>query len=232
MKNYILYVLLASLISGCGTFSQSLVAQKTAMSIPILKSQQPDSREKANEMITLPVQLRVVHIKYDIEGNGYSICAEPMPDVAMSDSFRNALGITAGTKITVNDDLQTTTAALALEGRTQLVLLARDFLYRTCEFGINGWLEKDDVKRMYSQILKHITALVEAEKKSADATANVAKAVLAKTTLDAKILEETDKVKISEEKKFLISEYDKCKAEAEDDKARAKCESDLMTQFP
>jgi hypothetical protein len=113
-----------------------------------------------------------------------------------------------------------------------LVLLARDFLYRTCEYGVNGWLEKDDVKKMYKQILTHITALVEAEKKSADATANIAKAVLAKTTLDAKILGETDKAKISEEKKFRLDEYKKCAAEARDDEARAKCDSELLKTLP
>jgi hypothetical protein len=185
-------------LNGC-----SLVSQKYA-------ELAPSKITKYNgEMITLPAQLRTISNK-SVAGS-YISCSEPAPDVALSDVFKVITGITDesanANKITLNNDLQSNTTALELAGRTQTVLLAREFLYRTCEAASNGLLDRNEVKNAHSEILKQITDLVETDKKKAEASALIASSI-ATGKLDSKLL---DNVSLASQK--AISDY--CKTEFE-----------------
>lgn len=222
MRNYLLVMLVAGLLSGCGSLSQSLVSQKTAKLI--------QKSLEESEMITLPAQLRVMHIKY--VKDGYIVCAEPMPDIALSDTFKMLSSIAPDAKIKLENDLQTSTTAIALEGRTQLVLLARDFLYRTCEFTFNGWIKAEDVKEIHQQILTHITMLIETDKKNAETAAVLARSVAA-GKLDPNILENVGMAVRAAEKNSCVKTYQGCiKKPGADKNAKDACSSELNKCLP
>lgn len=231
MKKYLVVMLAVNILSGCG----SLLSQKEADLAP--------SRITANigEMVTLPSQLRTITNK--TKEGAYISCAEPGPDVATSDTFKFITGITtdtststksadgssasAGNKIGINNDFQTSTTALELAGRTQTVLLAREFLYRTCEAASNGWIAAKDVAAAHESILKNITTLIETDKKKADTTAAIAGAV-ASGKLDAKLLGGSAAVVSGAIREACTNNYDECISKAGvDKKAKGVCRTDL-----
>jgi len=191
------------------------------------------------EMISLPAQLRTVTNK--LNSGDYTTCAEPGPDVALSDTFKLITGITsdtsaavndgnggstnAGNKVSLNNDLQTSTTALELAGRTQTVLLAREFLYRTCEAASNKWLQAEDVKKAHEKILEQITGLIETDKKKAETSAAVATAVAA-GKLDGKLLGTAAAAVSGAIRDAAIKSFVECLKKAGDDnKAKSTCEA-------
>ncbi|WP_319381801.1 hypothetical protein [Thiomicrorhabdus sp.] len=50
-----------------------------------------------------------------------------------------------------------------LNGRTQFVLLARTFMYRTCEAAANGFIKPEDVPEQHKLIIDALTAMVDRE---------------------------------------------------------------------
>ncbi|MDD5395614.1 MAG: hypothetical protein PHE17_21545 [Thiothrix sp.] len=191
MKKLLASLSIAGLLTGCG----SMLAQKTAELAPTRVT------TTSGEIVTMPAQLRTMTNK--TSAGSFISCAEPGPDVAMSDTFKLITGITsdtsstinggggksasAGNKVALNNDLQTSTTALELAGRTQTVLLAREFLYRTCEAASNNWITGAQVNAAHTEILKQITGLIETDKKKAETTAAIAGAV-ATGKLDPKLL--------------------------------------------
>ncbi|MEQ1526279.1 MAG: hypothetical protein ABL911_06010 [Gallionella sp.] len=191
------------LFSGCS--SMDLQPQRKADSVS-LKSQ-------GAEIISMPTELRTQTLKFFIDKDGkktdviYS-CTEPAPDVTMSSTLKllaqastdntskntskdaaQEASNEAANKNNASLDLQTATTALELAGRTQIVLLAREMLYRICEAGANGWLNADNVleaqKSVIGQIgdmVKNETATANAKKTSAEAAKTSAEA--AKTNAD------------------------------------------------
>lgn len=227
MKKYSLVFLVICILSGCS----SLVSQKTAKLAP---SRLADNTE---EMITLPAELRTITNKKI--NSKFISCAEPGPDVALSDTFKLITGSTSdtsssvssgtgssasiGNKGSLNNDLQTSTTALELAGRTQTVLLAREFLYRTCEAASNEWINSDDVKTAHSQILNQITNLVKADLKKADTSAAIAVAI-ATGKLDSKILETSSKAFNDAIKESCVKTFEDCIAKSGlDEKLKAVC---------
>ncbi len=231
MRNNLLVISIMAILSGCG----SLMSQKGAELAP--------SRVTATtgEMITLPAQLRTITNK--TSKGSYISCAEPGPDVAMSDTFKLITGITtdtsssvnngngssasAGNKTGLNNDLQTSTAALELAGRTQTVLLAREFLYRTCEAASNGWIEKEDVVKAHDSILKNITTLINTDNKKAETTAAIAGAV-ATLKFDPKLLTNAANVVNSEIRDACTKDFEACLSKTgTDEKAKGICRASL-----
>lgn len=195
LKKTLLALFISSILGGCG-----LLPQKHAELSP--------SRETIGlgEVVTLPAQLRTISIKK--KDNSFIACSEPGPDVALSDTFKlvtgisadNSTGATDGTtnssanstqKIGVNNDLQASTAALELAGRTQVVLLAREFMFRTCEAASNGWLTSEIVQKNHEKVIDNITKLIESDKAKADTAKAKAETVAsaAAAALDDKILQ-------------------------------------------
>lgn len=227
MKKCLIIVLISSILTGCG----SLMAQKEAELAPSRVT------TATGEMVTLPAQLRTITNK--TSKGSYISCAEPGPDVAMSDTFKLITGITsdtsssvnngngssatAGNKTGLNNDLQTSTTALELAGRTQTVLLAREFLYRTCEAASNGWIEAKDVAEAHKSILNNITTLINTDNKKAETTAAVAGAI-ATMKLDQKILGSTATVVKGVIRDACTKDFEECMSKAEsDEKAKGVC---------
>jgi hypothetical protein len=96
----------------------------------------------------------------------------------------------------INLGMNAVNQIVALEGRTQFVLLAREMLFRTCEAAANGHLadDKTAVYKQHEQIFKALTTMLDTQKaheesQKAEAEAEKAKAI-AKVAekLDPKIL--------------------------------------------
>jgi len=194
MKQRMLVVLLLSSLSGC-----ALTPQKHAELSPT------NEMKGLGEIVTLPAQLRTIGIKKN--NNTFVSCAEPGPDVALSDTFKMITGITSDTsasasngtnnsstsatnKSGISNDLQLTTTALELAGRTQTVLLAREFMFRTCEAAANGWIDSVVVKDNHTKIIDGITNLIKSENTKAETARTKAEtdAKVATIILDEKVL--------------------------------------------
>ncbi len=223
------------LLSGCS----NLLSQKNAKLAP--------TKEIAGigETLTLPAQLRSVYIKKHDES--YYSCAEPGPDVALSDTFKFIAGVTRESSISTEDgttgssfsgskksgynsDLQTTTTALELAGRTQTVLLAREFLFRTCEAASNGWLSGDEVKASHQKIIDGIVGLIENDKKNADTAKTKAETEGKKADiLDAAILNSSTTAFRTSVANFCSTTLIECLEKAgADTKAKAACQSNFI----
>ena len=218
---------MVSILTGCG----SLMSQKEAELAPTRIT------ALTGEMVTLPAQLRAITNK--TTKGSYISCAEPGPDIAMSDTFKWITGITtdtstsvnngngssatAGNKTGVQNDLHTSTTALELAGRTQTVLLAREFLYRTCEAASNGWIEAKDVVKAHDSILNNITTLINTDNKKAETTAAVAGAI-ATMKLDPKILGSTATVVKGVIRDACTKDFEDCMSKGgADEKAKREC---------
>lgn len=224
------------LLAGCS----SLLSQKNAELAP--------TKEIAGigETLTLPAQLRSIYIKKN-NGSYYS-CAEPGPDVALSDTFKFIAGVTRESSISsedgttgstfsgskkagYNSDLQTATTAMELAGRTQTVLLAREFLFRTCEAAYNGWLSAAEVKASHQKIIDGIVGLIENDKKNADTAKTKAETEAKKAdALDAAILNSTATAFRTTVVNVCSTTLIECLGKAGTDaKAKASCQSAFIT---
>lgn len=111
-------------------------------------------------------------------------------------STNRSLGNSTQSEQSVNLGLNAINEIVALEGRTQFVLLAREMLFRTCEAAANGKLESEDspVAKQHEHIFIALTKMIDtqkskAEAKKAEADAERAKAILkVADKLDPKIL--------------------------------------------
>jgi hypothetical protein len=90
--------------------------------------------------ITYPAELRGAYFIVS-QNNKVNYCAEPAPDVAMDSLQKLAASITAqlpaDKKIEGKLDTELSNKVVQLAGRTQLILLAREMLYRSCELTMN-----------------------------------------------------------------------------------------------
>lgn len=87
-------------------------------------------------------------------------CSEPAPDVALS--FVNELNASqkAPTGTTgASADATLNATALALAGRNEVVLLARESLFRICEANLNGAISNTDVAKLYELVFDKVLAL-------------------------------------------------------------------------
>mmetsp|Transcript_22854 Transcript_22854/g.29287 ORF Transcript_22854/g.29287 Transcript_22854/m.29287 type:complete len:323 (+) Transcript_22854:67-1035(+) len=76
------------------------------------------------------------------------------------------------------------TTIVQLDGRTELVVAARDIFNSICMFYVNGMLTQDEVSKKFDDTLKVITALADSEEKEAEAKKTEAEAK--KSEADAK----------------------------------------------
>lgn len=118
---------------------------------------------------------KVTVVSYEAESRGAyfahagvdaKYCAEPPPDVALNRSLELAgkfSGETQGVELSAEARAALASNAVQLAGRTQLVLLARELLYRTCELALNGHLSSADVKTNYAKVVELVELLGTAE---------------------------------------------------------------------
>lgn len=88
-----------------------------------------------SEVVSYPADLRGAYVV------GGRTCAEPMPDVALAstDKLTGTIKLLSETGQSIEGTAAVDLAAKVAElsGRTQVVLLARDLLYRICELGVD-----------------------------------------------------------------------------------------------
>jgi hypothetical protein len=148
--------------AGCAT------AERQAKVLPV--------GDLTTSVISYPTELRGAYIRPD--GSSIRYCAEPAPDVALSTVEKITANLKAATPSGVSGegsfgrDFQATVVELA--GRTQLVLLARETLYRACELDLNNPGSGSQAAAMYTQVLELIRDLGAAEKDRAEAAKAVA----------------------------------------------------------
>jgi hypothetical protein len=82
------------------------------------------------------------------------LCLVSSPDAIPTHSDSISTGV-SGVDIGFSEN----SGAGILGGRDRAVLLARDLLYRTCEFSLNYHLEKEEAKELYMKTLKHIETI-------------------------------------------------------------------------
>lgn len=87
-------------------------------------------------------------------------CSEPAPDAAMSYAAGLAGGVKGpGNFEATNIDASASATAALLSGRDNLVLLAREALFRICEGNANGAIPDTQVPRLVSEVLTQITTI-------------------------------------------------------------------------
>lgn len=113
------------------------------------------------------------------EGKSGHICAEPPPDLGLTTAREisanlkaaaETLGNIAAPSIDAGGVAKFSSAAIELAGRSQLVLLTREFLYRECELAANFAADPQKYKALseqYEKVLKVVLALAEADRDKA-----------------------------------------------------------------
>jgi hypothetical protein len=155
-------------VCGCATTQQT--AQK--MELEMAKS----------SVITYPSQMRGTYLFKSDEN--MRICSEPVPDVAMDAlaKFSASLKETAASGLSIEPTLayEMNVKAVELAGRTQLVLLAREMMFRACELSLNN-RDNETAKKMFDKIVDVIDKMATTDQTKADA----AKTNAEKDKLDA-----------------------------------------------
>lgn len=238
MRAYLYVIVATTFLTGCA----DLVSQKRGKVIL------ENAAELDGKLMTQPAQLRNVYIKKP-QGKdqpaSYISCAEPAPDAALSDTFKLIAGVTqdvnsdvssadaaakAGKKLAVNADFQTSTTALELAGRTQLVLLARELLFRSCESASNGWLKPEEVKDTHKNVIAALEKMTAAAQKSSEARAEEAKTAGAALKLDAKLIGDTAARFEELSRSQCLVDYDECTQKAAGDGSKEKaCKATFLT---
>ena len=148
---------LAVTLSACG------VPQRSAKVLDI----------KANTVsaVTYPADLRGAYMQTG--ESKVQFCAEPAPDVAL----QSLVKVTENLKATTPSGIQVEGSAsgefaakvIQLAGRTQLVLLAREMLYRACELALNHDTDKNTAVELYKAAGELVKDLGQADKARAKA---------------------------------------------------------------
>jgi hypothetical protein len=89
--------------------------------------------------ITYPTELRGAY--FVIRDDKVLYCAEPAPDIALDTLQKLASELSgklpSGQELTAKIDSELSSKVVQLAGRTELILLAREMLYRACELTLN-----------------------------------------------------------------------------------------------
>lgn len=123
-----------------------------------------------SRVVTFPSSLRGA---YFIDKNSkVKFCAEPAPDVARESLQRLSARIQANAANSTNADAGFNSSleakALQLAGRTELLLVAREMLYRACEMSLNNNTSEETVLKVYTEIANLIRELAVSDRKTAE----------------------------------------------------------------
>jgi len=209
-----------------------------------------DVLEGKGNLVTMPANLRTIDIRKP--DSGYIICSEPMPDIAMSNVLKLALDASQGQQASassttgsdsasssfsnntgIKGNSEATTTALELAGRSQIVLLAREFLYRNCIARANTWIDNKKFGESQDRIINQIAAMIDADKAKSNAVEAKAKAseAVAKV-LDKKSIENVTTIFDEAKSDLWIKEYNECiKASGKDVKKLNECEIKLKSHI-
>jgi DNA-binding GntR family transcriptional regulator len=122
--------------------------------------------------ISAPASLRNVYMVP--AGSALKYCAEPAPDTALDSVQKLAAEVKAAIPQVQADvagklDSELQAKVVQLAGRSQLVVLAREMLYRACELSINNPGGSDQAIKLYTEVAQLVRDLAAAEKAQAAA---------------------------------------------------------------
>jgi hypothetical protein len=139
--------------------------------IPQTTARKVDIDITKSTAITYPAQIRGVYIFKP--GDQLKICSEPVPDVAMESLEKLTANLKAktATELSIEPSLayELNSKAVELAGRTQLVLLAREMLFRACELSINGEGNPELANQMFTKAIDIIGKMAATDQTRADA---------------------------------------------------------------
>jgi len=153
-----------------------------------------------------------------------------------SSSSESGLTNSASNNLAVQANLNLSREVVELQGRTQLVLLAREFMYRNCEAAANGYISREDYLTLHkasinqiSEMLKASVSKAEAQKKEAEAKKTEAEAKKVKAeTEKQKVLNQTADINYQSQIKFCKNKLLTCNNSASGDKKKeASCSSEF-----
>lgn len=217
-------------LSGC-----SVLSPQKAQHIPSI------AIGDNGDLYSVPANLRTIDIRK--KNADYIVCSEPVPDVAMSNALKLALDASstqsAETAATTGDDnvsgsvsnalglkgnSDASTTALELAGRTQIVLLAREFISSNCKARANGWINDNDFKASQEKIVAQISAMISTDKEKAQAEKAKAEAIGAavKAQLDKKALANVANAFQQAKADTCLTTYDNCMTSAAGDSQKVK----------
>lgn len=149
-------------------------------------------------------------------------CAEPAPDVALDtlQKFAAELNIKVegsgegGGKVSS----EVSSKVVELAGRTQLILLARELLYRACELSLNQPdVSSQEIINMYAAVVQLVKDLGTSDLIAAQADQTVAEAALIEARAKAEIIIGTRKTRID----AIVSHVSKADKSIDKDKLKA-----------
>ena len=135
-------------------------------------------------LVTYSTELRGAYLVP--AGSALKFCAEPVPDVALSSLEKITASLKGEHPTGIKGDgaLATEFSATVAElaGRTQLVLIAREMLFRACEFSVNhpGAEAQAQAQQMYDRVADVLVQLGQAQANNAAAARKTADAILNK----------------------------------------------------
>lgn len=173
-------------------------------------------KDRGVEVIGLGDKPRPMVLAYDSTSRGayvtsvppeVRLCAEPVPDVALENLVKLTGNLTAQSPSGPSGSAEATTEVQAkvveLAGRSQLVLLAREMLYRACEYSLNHPTDTDGARAMFKSTTDVLEKLGAAADKQADAAKAQADANRTQAATDAAKTLET----LSGDAKKSLDEY-------------------------
>ncbi len=140
------------------------------------------TRLEGVDVISYPGSVRGAYVFHN---NGVTtVCSEPGPDVALSTASEISADLKAtlanGQNVDGKAAAEFSAEVVALAGRTQLVLVARDMLFALCVLSQSGnHLDPEATRQIFNEIAEVVVELAKADRVSAQADADRALVQLA-----------------------------------------------------
>lgn len=165
----------------------------SACSLPETKSRILTIDDKNTHAVTYPSNLRGAY--FVDKNSNVRFCAEPAPDVALenlqklSANLAATLGNGDQGNAALNAELKTKVIELA--GRTELLLVAREMLYRACELSINHDITPTQLTDIYNSVSNLIMNLARAEETQAEANLNTSRSKLLQEEMNLQMMDKS-----------------------------------------
>lgn len=152
-------------------FLLPLAAGLLGCETPQQHAEQIELKDRGVSVVAYPTQIRGAYV-FD-PGAQTRFCAEPPPDIALSSlqDIAGKLNLSAPQVGEAGGELSAkiTADVVQLAGRSQLLSLAREMLFRACELSNNSQIPPEESVKLYNAVIQLVTDLSGAEKDRATA---------------------------------------------------------------
>jgi hypothetical protein len=133
------------------------------------------------EVTTLPNGISIASYPADLRGayiipetvKNTKMCAEPVPDVALGSIEKISAELSSafsGVTIGADGGYDLANNVVELAGRTQLLMLAREMLYRACEVSLNTPENPEVALELYQSAQQFLASIADSEQTKANAS--------------------------------------------------------------